>query len=422
MRRVESWYLAYALLGLSAAGLIPILLPLVEARNGTAAQVGLVMAAFSLGGLTAPVWGGLADRFRLHRWLLVGGLAGTAAGAALLAPAASFPLRTALALLSGTGLAAASTVANLFVVEAHPGAEWDARIGWLETFYGGGQVVGLLLAGIFGPGSPADGLRLAGAASLVAVLPAALGTRGISASLVSPRRLAPSPGARRAGWPCLSPRHLSHRPSLDGLRAFLAPAHAPFGLFLLAWLVSFAGAAAFFSFYPVLMQRLYGLSPSRSSAGYAVAAALGLALYAPAGAWSARRGPLAVLRDALGLRIAAFLALGALAISAPAGRGWLALACTVLVVLAWSLLSVSSTAIVASLSPGNEGEGMGLFNAVTALSGVIGAALGGWAAGLWGDGAVPVVGLAGVAGGLLLMAARRSGLAAAPQGRVEVSR
>lgn len=420
MRRVESWYLAYALLGLSAAGLIPILLPLLEARGGTAAQVGLVMAAFSLGGLSAPLWGGLADRFRLHRWLLAGGLMGTAAGAALLAPAASFPLRTSLAFLTGTGLAAASTVANLFVVEAHPGDEWDARIGWLQTFYGGGQVVGLLLAGIFGPESPAGGLRLAGAASLAAVLPALLGTRRISASLAAPR--SPVLGARRAEWPCLSPQHLRHRPSLEGLRAFLAPAHASLGLFLLAWLVSFAGAAAFFSFYPVLMQRLYGLSPSRSSAGYAVAAALGLALYAPAGAWSVSRGPLRVLRDALGLRIAAFLALAALAAAALAGRGWLALACMVLVVLAWSLLSVSSTAIVASLSHGNEGEGMGLFNAVTALSGVVGAVLGGWAAGLWGYGAIPVVGLVGVAAGLLLVAATRSDLAAAAEGRMEVHR
>jgi predicted MFS family arabinose efflux permease len=73
------------------------------------------------------------------------------------------------------------------------------------------------------------------------------------------------------------------------------------------------------------------------------------------------------------------------------------------VVLAWSLLSVSSTALIAALSPENEGEGMGIFNAVTAFSGVVGAALGGWAASLWGYVAVPVMGIVGAGSGLLLL-------------------
>jgi predicted MFS family arabinose efflux permease len=76
-------------------------------------------------------------------------------------------------------------------------------------------------------------------------------------------------------------------------------------------------------------------------------------------------------------------------------------------VLAWSLLSVSSTALVASLSPENEGEGMGIFNAVTALSGVIGAAVGGWAANLWGYAAIPIMGIIGVGAGLIMLLAAR---------------
>jgi len=53
---VETWYLAYALLGATIAGLAPILLPLTASHTGNATDVGLVMAAFSLGGLTAPLW------------------------------------------------------------------------------------------------------------------------------------------------------------------------------------------------------------------------------------------------------------------------------------------------------------------------------------------------------------------------------
>jgi len=53
----------------------------------------------------------------------------------------------------------------------------------------------------------------------------------------------------------------------------------------------------------------------------------------------------------------------------------LALLGVLFVVLAWSLLSVSGTGLAVQLSCTNEGEGIGVFNAVTALSGVIGAVL-----------------------------------------------
>lgn len=74
LRWIEPWYLAYALLGVSVAGLLPIVLPLVVHDAGGAAQVGL-------------------------------------------------------ALLQGMGAAGAATVANLFVVETHPLEEWEERIG-----------------------------------------------------------------------------------------------------------------------------------------------------------------------------------------------------------------------------------------------------------------------------------------------------
>lgn len=402
MKWVESWYISYALLGLSAAGLVPILLPLLVERTGGAVHIGVIMAAFSLGGITAPIWGGLADRFRLHQWLLIGGLLGTAAGAVVFTFTLSFPLRIGLALLSGIGLAASSTVANLFIVEVHPQVEWDARIGWLQTFYGGGQVFGLVLAGLTGQTAPEKGLWLAGVMAVAAVIPALTGTRQDSTLLIRRRPVLSHP-AHHSEWPVSSPQHLYLHLSLKRLGKILQGIESSFGLFLIAWLLSFSGSAAIFSLYPVLMQHLYGVLPGASSAGYAVAAGVGLILYAPAGSWSAKKGPLPIFRDALGLRIAAFLALTILAMAPFAVRGWPAMMFFLLVVLAWSLLSVSSTALIASLSPQNEGEGMGLFNAVTALSGVIGAVLGGWVASLWGYVTIPVMGIVGAASGFLIM-------------------
>jgi len=206
---VEPWYLAYALQGATVAGLTPILLPLAVSRTGNAAHIGLVMAAVSLGGLSAPLWGGLADRYRLHRWLLAGGLLLAAGGLA------AFPFTTqpgvwfALALLQGIGAAAAATVANLFVVEGHPKREWDERIGWLQTFYGGGQVAGLLLAGALSVTHLRAGLLVAAGLTALGALV------GLAMAHTPPRpKKGPRPvllhPARHGEWSLSSPQRLFH--------------------------------------------------------------------------------------------------------------------------------------------------------------------------------------------------------------------
>lgn len=407
-RWVEPWYLAYALLGATVAGLVPILLPLMVSRARGATEVGLVMATVSLGGLTAPLWGRLADRHRLHRWLLAGGLFFTTIGLAVFPFTEDLLAWLGLALLQGIGAAAAATVANLFVVEGHPKTEWDTRIGWLQTFYGGGQVGGLLLAGVLGQAHPCAGLLVAAGLTALAILPGWFTTRTPPAPL-TPRPVLLHP-ARHGEWAVGSPQRHFHHATWESLRRLGSPLRSPFGFFLVAWLLSFAGAAAVFSLYPVLMEQVYGVPPRLSSSGFGVAAGLGLLLYSPAGRWSDRFGPARVLKAALGVRLLAFLSLLALGLTRASGRGWPALPVFVLVVLAWSLLSVSGTALTAQLSAAGEGEGMGLFNAATAVAGVIGAALGGWIAGGWGY--RPVLGLpvAGVTCGLILA----SGIRPAP--------
>ncbi|MFI5338875.1 MAG: MFS transporter [Candidatus Methylomirabilales bacterium] len=402
---VEPWYSAYALLGATVGGLVPILLPLTVSRARGAAQVGLVMAALSLGGLTAPLWGALADRYRLHRWLLAGGLLITTLGLATFAFTTALVVWLGLALLQGVGAAAAATVANLFVVEAHPQVEWDERIGWLQTFYGGGQVGGLLLAGVLGQIHPRIGLLVAAGLTALAVLPGWFRTH------TPPGPLTPKPvllhAARHGEWAIGSPQRLFHHLNWKTLRQLRSPLHSPFGLFLGAWLLSFTGSAAVFSLYPVLMKQVYGVSPGLSSVGYGVVASLGLALYSPAGRWSDRRGPARVLQIALGVRLLALVSLLALGPTHPGGQGWLALLAFLFVVLAWSLLSVSGTALTAELSPVGEGQAMGLFNATTAVAGVIGAALGGWIAGRWGYAAALGPAAVGVGCGLILALAIR---------------
>ncbi|MGD8623038.1 MAG: MFS transporter [Anaerolineae bacterium] len=397
----ELWYLAYALQGATVAGLVPILLPLAVSRTGSAAHIGLIMAAVSLGGLTAPLWGGLADRYRLHRWLLAGGLLATAGGLMVFPfttqPAAWF----ALALLQGIGAAAAATVANLFVVETHPKDEWDERIGWLQTFYGGGQVAGLLLAGAFSTAHLRTGLLVAAGLTALGALLGMVTAHTPPKPKGEPRPILLHP-VRHGEWSLSSPQWLFYHLTARTFKVMSTALRSPFGLFLLAWLLAFGGSAAVFSLYPVLMQQVFGVSPGASSSVFALAAGLGLLLYSPAGIWSDRWGPRRVLRAGFGLRLLAFSGLLGLGLVQFGGASWLASGAFVLVVLSWSLLTVSGTALTAKLSPVGEGEGMGIFNAMTAAAGVLGSALGGWAAGLWGYNAAAVVALAGVAMGLLL--------------------
>jgi predicted MFS family arabinose efflux permease len=299
-----------------------------------------------------------------------------------------------LALLQGMGAIGAATVANLFVVEAHPQDEWEQRIAWLQTFYGGGQVCGLFIAGILTRWPLHIGLfAAAGLSALAALLGWA--TMRTPRDLLLPKPILLHP-PQPSEWPASSPQHLCHHLTVRALRQGWQSVYSPLTLFLSCWLLAFAGSWVFFSQSPVLMLQTYGVSPWLLASGSAVAHGLGLALYVPAGLWADREGPRRVLQVALGVRLLAFFSLYSLGYTAFDGQGWIALLCVIGVVLSWSLLSVSGTALTARLSQMDEGEGMGRFNATTAFAGVTGAALGGWVVEHWGyhtSLALPVIGV-----------------------------
>jgi MFS family permease len=396
---IEPWYLVYALMGVVVAGLLPVLVPLIVSQSANAGQVGVVVAALSLGGLTSPLWGGLADRYRTHRLLLAGGLLFACLGLAFFALSRQPGVWTLLATIAGLGTASAATVANLFVVEAHPKAEWDERIGWLQTFYGIGQVAGLLLAGLLAQFDLRIGLWAAAGLSAAAAGLGWLTTKtppaqpGLQPVLVHP--------VKHVESTISSPQRLFHHPQWPGMRALGQNLRPPFGIFLLAWLLAFAGPAAVFSQYPLLMQKAYGVAPGSSSVAFAIIAGLGLSLYTPAGNGSKRYGPSRIFRVSLGLRLLAFAGmLGLIFANAGKAAGPLALLAFAFVVWAWSLMSVSGTALAALLSPAGEGQGLGIFNATTAVAGIAGALLGGWAVGAWGYSSIVGLALVGVTLGL----------------------
>jgi len=414
---VEPWYGAYALLGLAAAGIVPVALPvLVVARSEGTTGAGVVIAALTAGQLSASLWGRLADRGRLHRSALIGGLAVGAVALAGLAVAPTTALAALAAVVLGVALAAPATAASLLVVERHPPGAWDGRLGAVHAAYGAGQVAGLAVAAALG-GTPQTALVVAAAAVLA----------GAVVGLGAPRRVgarAAVGGRRRRAWLPAPPRSEGewaradpgrHMPHLRRSRARpRSSARAAERRHLASWGLAFAGGGGFFALYPVLLRAAFGLSTTAAATAFAAAAAVAVVAEGPVARFLGRSGPLravGALRAALALKA---LALGGLAVAAAVGGvpSALVLVLSGVVVVAWALQGGAAAVVVAAIGDAG-GRGPGTANVVAALGGVAGA-LG---AGVLGDTAGPVGVLAAAAAALALAALLAGGSLPEPGGR-----
>jgi MFS family permease len=401
---IEPWFLAYACLGTVQGGMLPLLLPL---SAGGSTHAGIIVGVMNLAGLTAPVWGHLADRRRLHRQVMLAGLLAALAALVLMPFQLGLPLKAALAGVMGIGFAAANTVANMFIVEVRPPEEWDARIGALQALSGLGQVIGLLAAGFIGG---RFALAFGVAAGLVAAaVPIAWRTlRGVHVPTMRMAATAHAPIGGE-GW-ANAPQRLFHILTWRGLNTLAREMEMPFARLLIIWFFAFTAIGAVLTMFPLSLIDAFGVSPRLPATTYAFAAAVSLALYPAAAAVAKQRGARAVLRTGFAARTIAIaiLTVGFLAHGGPVAA---VLAGFVIMVVAWPLLGVSGTALAAQLAPGEKGEALGLFNAASSLAGAVGALAGGWATHAFGYGAVCMV-----AGVVVALATLLSGAgAAAPE-------
>ncbi len=104
-RYIRPWYLAYLLLGMVTAGLLPVLLPLtLEARSHRLSTVAYVLGAYNFGLLTSPLWGLLAERTRTYRNFFLGSLLLSAAGIVGILLPRALPVELPLCDRTGCGL------------------------------------------------------------------------------------------------------------------------------------------------------------------------------------------------------------------------------------------------------------------------------------------------------------------------------
>jgi MFS family permease len=408
---VRPWYLAYLLLGMVTAGLLPVLLPLlVEAISHSLATVAYVIGAYNFGLLTSPLWGRLAERRKLYRELFVGSFLLAALAIAALPVLHGLPGWMASAFAIGAGSGGAATLATLFIVDFAPRPEWEPRIGWLQSFNAAGQVVGLLLAAALSGGHFTAALWVAAAILLPAMLAGGIG-------LPLSRTARPSDAYRRHLHAHLDIRALAIFPKLNlpsgvalhfhhlnfhGLRRLPLAVGTPFGRFLLSWFVLALAVAAFFTYFPLMLADSYDIAADVSAMIYALATAVGVGLYIATSHLASRYGASRVYRAGLVLRMAGFALLLAPFLTPMAHDELLGAAGFVLIVVAWPVLSVSGTDLAARLTPFSEGAAVGLLNAALALATAIGTIISGPLVHHWGYGTVPVTALAGLAVSLLL--------------------
>jgi MFS family permease len=377
---IVQWYYGYALVGVIAAGLMPILLPLMVADlSHQLSWVGIVLGFYNVGLLCSFLWGKLADKYQIHRFLFFSGIVVLMLVGFCITYFNVLWIWMVMAFLAGASVAATTTVATLFVVEYNPQTEWEPRIAWLQTFYGVGQVSGLLMASAF-----VVNIRVGFMAAAAILLPALLIVRKsipkqkmphIALSVLKEKLLKITDvhfiGSFARVEMNSNTLHFSFIKFYEMVGSIKNKTTTPFGRFMVSWFLLCFGISSFFAYLPVTLKDAYTVSPSLTSFIYGLFSAAAIILYTYGGKLAAKWGSNKVYTSALLIRLAGFtLLFGAYFI--PFEKAYIAIFGFIMLVITWPLISISATDLVVKLSPFNKGATMGLFNAILAIASVLG--------------------------------------------------
>jgi len=296
---VEWWYNAHFVYGAIQMVFIPILIPtFILELTGSASTVGILMGIIGLGGLTAPILGGLADKYRAHRIVQLIGLAAYVAAGGLFAfSGEAVWLYYVAAGCLGVGSASLLMLNPAFIVSAGFSQDSEAlRLTRLNQI----AILGSLVAGIGLSALTATGLSyqtrflvMSAIAALSFVLTALTNTEAASRIRVE---------VQDAG---------ENTAPQVGIGTIL---FSPFGVFLAATFLITIGHGVITGQYPNYMQKVFSVDPSLSSVGLSVSAVVSLIILGAVGKWMANKGPVPVWASAVLMKTAMMAAMSVLAI------------------------------------------------------------------------------------------------------------
>ena len=402
--RFELWYVSGALISGVACGMVPMLLPqFVAANGGNPMLVGMSMAVLSIGCLFAPIFGALAERFHIHRPLIVL-CAGTAAIAlstvASSGTHATWLIGTAIVGMCATG---ATVIGGLLVADRSARDDWTKRQGVAVMTYASGTAGGLLMAGAFSGSAASYGLQFGGMALLVAA--------GMALVLMPwvPRKRNLDLGTGDVidfdGHPVMRKEPLpDDGPSLVELPRW----RSPLALFILGFGMLHLASCLLFFQYPLIAPDLYRLAPGPAAVVFGLAALAAVVWYPAVGRTARSREPIDVLTRASWMRALLF---GELALLAAVTVGWSALGAAALFFVyrnTWPSVYAGATEGSTAVVPAHrQGLAMGMLSITFGVSSLAAGVLSGTVATDHGYSALPPVASAIALGAGLVFAMLR---------------
>jgi MFS family permease len=370
----EAWFLSQGIVGfVNAGGAAFVVAPMIISQGGSPADAGMIVGLLPFVALLSPVFGNLADRFRVHREMVLAGLFALVLASITMSFAEQDLTYIVGALLFGTG-GGLVIVSNLGML-AGSGLDEDAvakRMGLLQMSLPFGQFTALgISAALLAAGVDLQTLFLLHAAvaglGIVVMWPL---TRG-PAERVEAQLDATTEGA--ASTDGGSGRRL-------GVGAIVFTA---FGLFLLINFLSQFGEQIVESQYPNYLGDVFKVEPDIAAVAMAAAVLLSAPLYPVSGRWAANKGPKAPFMVSMAVRTATVAGLAVLSIDVgEAGEGvrTLALLLYGLMIVVYPFFEVNTSLIAAKTSPIGPGGGQGFQGGATQLAGIVGGFTAGWLA------------------------------------------
>ncbi len=366
------WMTANVAVGAGWAAFVALLVPpYITEATGSASQAGVVMAMMSLAAVLGPVLGGIADRYRAHRQVTVGGLAAmTIALLAFGVASGDSEFQVIDALIMGVGVAGVSAVAPVFIVSAGLSDQLQARrLTAFNVAFPAGQVAGGMLMAAAAQAKWTFDQRFYLGAAVLAVLTFIVFFTSAkpTAALVH--------DDTADGDDAADPDDLAQtrRTGFGGVIFSL------FGLYLLVLVLSSIANNGVNNQIANILPNVYGISETTTSSLISLAGVLNIVLFFVAGKVLTRYGPLTPFLAGTVMRFGGAACLGLL--------GWVSDAPVLLVAAAMQLLYQGSpfarlpqNVLAVRYAPIPSGQANGWVIAGSALGSFIGSLLGGWLA------------------------------------------
>ena len=373
-KNYESWFLSQGIVGfVNAGGAAFLVAPMIIEQGGTPADAGMIVGLLPFVALLSPIFGNFADRFRIHREMVLAGLVALVLASITMSFAEQELTYIVGALLFGTG-GGLIIVANLGML-AGSGLDDDVmatRMGLLQMSLPFGQFTALgIMAALLAAGVELQTLFLLHAAV------AALG-------FVVMWPLTRAPAERISRQLDLATSVTTSAGSGSGKRiGFAAIIFSGFGLFLFINFLSQFGEQIVESQYPNYLGDVFKIEPDTAALAMAVAVLISAPLYPVSGRWTAKKGPKVPFMVSMAVRTLTVAGLAFISIGledAGDGMQTLALLLFGLMIVVYPFFEVNTSLIAAKTSPIGPGGGQGFQGGATNLAGILGGFTAGWLA------------------------------------------